>query len=394
MAERTRPVPVAEPGVGIPVFKPHIGSETTQAATEALEMGWLGMGSYVHEFEQGLTNYLELAPQRQLVAVNTGTSALHLALLVAGVGPGDEVITPALNNIGDLQAIAMCGAEPVFADIREENYGIDLASAERMLSSRTKAIIALHYMGIPCDRDDVFEFAREHGLRVIEDMAHAIGTRWQGRPIGADGDLVAFSFDAIKTLTCVDGGAVVVPTENDAAYVRRARFLGTTQSTARLYTNQRSFDWDVEELGFRYHLSNLHAAIGLSQLERLPTFIENRRRYARLYNAALGQIEGLIVPQSDFEDVSLFHYVIRVLNGRRSELANFLRERGIDTGIHWKPGHRLSRFSDCRGADTLPVADRVGSEITTLPLWSFMDDRVIETVVEGIANFFDPDVGP
>jgi dTDP-4-amino-4,6-dideoxygalactose transaminase len=373
----------------IPVFKPHIGHETQDAAREALDLGWLGMGSYVGRFENELSSYLELPADRHLIAVNTGTSALHLALKAAGVGPGDEVITPALNNIGDYQAIGMCGARPVFADIREDNLGIDVDSAERVLGPKVKAVIALHYMGVVCDRDRVYAFAHNHGLRVIEDAAHAIGSRHNGAIIGAAGDLTCFSFDPIKTLTCIDGGAVVVPSLEEAESLFPARLLGMTQPNERLYANSRAYGFDVQEQGFRYHLANLHAAIGLSQLQRLPEFISNRRKYARAYNEALENLDGVVVPQTDFNDASVFHYVIRVLDGSREGLRDYLRDRQIDTGIHWVPGNRLTWLKDCRGADAVPVTDQIGEEILTLPLWSYMEESVLTDVVDGVTSFFD-----
>jgi dTDP-4-amino-4,6-dideoxygalactose transaminase len=373
----------------IPLFKPHIGSETIEAATSALEMGWLGMGSYVHEFETELSAYLELPAARRLVAVNTCTSALHLALLASGVGPGNEVLTPALNNVGDFQAIEMCGARPVFVDIREDDLGIDVEAAERLVGPDVKAVIALHYMGVPCDVAGVYGFAGRHGLRVVEDAAHAIGTRHEGSMIGSTGDLACFSFDAIKTLTCVDGGAVVTPTVEEAEPLIAARLMGMTQSVDALYANSRSGAYDVKAPGFRYHLANLHGAIGLSQLRRLPEFISNRCSYAKRYNDLLTPLDGLIVPHTDFEDVSVFHYVVRVLDRRREDLATHLRQRGIETGVHWAPGNRFSLWKDCRGASDLPVTDRVGDEIMTLPLWSLMEDGVVEQVAAGIRSFFE-----
>lgn len=243
----------------IPVFKPYIGSDTIKAAVDALDLGWLGMGSYVKEFEERLTTYLELPLQYCLVAVNTCTSALHLALLTAGVGPGDEVITPALNNIGDFQAIGMCGARPVFVDICEDNMGIDPELIEPALGPNVKAIIALHYTGLPCRIDGVLEVARKYRLRVIEDAAHALGTRWQGKMVGSYGDIICFSFDPIKTLTCIDGGAIVVPRAEEAEMLFPARLLGMTQSNEQLYSNNRAYHFDVLGQGFRYHLANLHA---------------------------------------------------------------------------------------------------------------------------------------
>jgi dTDP-4-amino-4,6-dideoxygalactose transaminase/RimJ/RimL family protein N-acetyltransferase len=372
----------------IPVFKPHIGSETIKAATDALDMGWLGMGSLVKEFEESIASYLELEAPRQAVAVNTCTSALHLALLLAEVGPGDEVITPALNNIGDFQAIGMCGARPVFADIREDDLGLDPVSVEEMIGPKVRAIIALHYTGIPCHIREIREIARRRGIRLIEDAAHATGTRVFGRPIGAEGDLACFSFDAIKTLTCIDGGLVVTARPEEAARLYPLRLLGMTQPNERLYANSRAYQFDVCGQGFRYHLANLHAAIGLSQLKALPTFIANRRSYCALYRSMLDDVPGILTPSSDFADASMFVFVIRVLGGKRSELAAHLRSRGIDTGIHWVPGNRHQWLRGARGADKLPVTDRVGDEILTLPLWSFMTPSIIAEVASAIREFF------
>lgn len=370
----------------IPVFKPAIDADTIKAAVDALHLGWLGMGSYVREFEEELTKLLELGDDRTAIAVNTGTSALHLALLSAGVGPGDEVITPSLNNIGDLQAVGMCGAEPVFVDIREDDLAIDPKLIPAIIGPRTKAIIALHYMGVPCRIDEIHEVGRAHGIRVVEDAAHAIGTRTRSRRIGSFGDIACFSFDAIKTVTCIDGGAVVLPRQC-AGPLYPQRLLGMTQPNERLYSNARAYHFDVHEQGFRYHLANLHAAIGTSQLRALPTFIANRQKCARTYNESFRDLPGLIAPNSDFSDVSLFHYVVRVAGGGRDEFREHLRACGVDTGVHWLPAHWFSKFRTCRGADALPVTDRVGSEIVTLPLWSSMDEDTISTVVDAVRGF-------
>lgn len=371
-----------------PVFKPYIGSDTIKAAVDALDLGWLGMGSYVKEFEEKLTSYLELSPEYRLVAVNTCTSALHLALLSAGVGPGDEVITPALNNIGDFQAIGMCGARPVFVDICEDDLGVNPELIEKAIGPKVKAIIALHYMGVPCKIEDVFRVAEKYNLRVIEDAAHGVGTRLDGKPIGSYGDLTVFSFDAIKTLTCIDGGAVIVPKASDADKLYPARLLGMTQSNERLYSNNRAYQFDVYDQGYRYHLANLHASVGLSQLEKLPEFIANRQKYCRMYNDLLRDITGIIVPQTHFDDVSAFHYVIRVKDGKRQALADYLKRFDVDTGIHWLPGNRFTWLKDCRGAQNLPVTDKIGDEILTLPLWSYMPEEIIVKVADLIKKFY------
>lgn len=370
----------------IPVYKPLIDEQTHQAARAALENGWLGMGSFVGEFENAFSRFLD-CDERRCVAVASGTAALHLALLLAGVGPGHEVITPSLNNIGDFQAIKAVGAEPVFCDIREDNLGIDCASAARLVSEKTKAVIGLHYFGIPCDMDGVFSLAREHGLRVIEDDCHAIGTRLDGKHAGNYGDLACFSFDAVKTITCIDGGMIVVNSQDEVDRLHQYRLIGMSQSHTRLYADSRAWSYDVFDIGFRYHLANLHAAIGLSQLGRIDTILANRRRACRYYNEHLEGIEGLTIPRSDYSDVGPFMYYVRVHHGRRQEFIDYLRSQGVETGIHWRPGHQFSLFRDNRRAE-LPVTDRIGEELLTLPLHSVMSEATLDRIVSSVKSFF------
>ena len=370
----------------VPVFKPHLGVDTLKAVTDAFDVGWLGMGSFVKDFEEGLAKYLGLQ-DKYVVAVNTGTSALHLALLIAGIGQGDEVIAPSFNNIADFQAIVAVGAEPVFCDISDSSLGIDCDKARALISPRTKAIIGTDYAGVPCDLDGMYALAQQHGLRVIHDAAHSIGSRYKGRLIGSFGDIVIFSFDPVKTITCIDGGALVVNSQADAEKLHYYRLLGMTQSASRMYTNNRAWTYDVVSQGFRYHLSNIHASVGLSQLKMLDEFIANRQRHCRLYSSLLEDVDGIQTPQTDFNDIAPFIYYIRVKDGRRDELIPYLRQEGIDTGIHWVPAHNFSFLQNCRCGD-LSVTDRVGQEILTLPLYSYMDPDIIARVSEAIKDFF------
>lgn len=368
----------------IPVFRPFIGSDTRQAAVDALDLGWLGMGSYVQRFEERLEAILG-GGDRRVVAVNTGTSALHLAMLVLGIGPGDEVITPSFNNIGDFQAIRAAGAEPVFCDIEEDTLGIDVGKAEALVSARTKAVIGVDYAGIPCALDELEAMARRHDLKVIHDAAHSLGSRFKGRPIADFGDITVLSFDPVKVITCIDGGALVVRCPDHVAALHRLRLLGMDQSATRMYTNRRAWTYDVAGPGFRYHLANLHASIGLSQLDRLDEFIASRRQTCRRYTELLSQVPGLTLPATDFEDVAPFIYYVRVLGGRREAAIAELKELGIDTGIHWIPGHKFSFLTACRRGD-LPVTDRVSAQILSLPLHSFMADTSVERVVDGLSR--------
>lgn len=370
----------------IPVYKPLINEHTFKAAHDALENGWLGMGSFVGGFEDAFSRFMN-CEGRRCVAVATGTAALHLAMLLAGVGPGDEVITPSLNNIGDFQAIKAVGAEPVFCDILEENLGIDCTSAESMVSEKTRAIIGLHYDGIPCDMDGVFRLAEKHNLRVIEDDCHAIGSYINGKHAGNYGDIACFSFDAVKTITCIDGGMIIVNTEEEVNKLHQYRLIGMSQSHKKLYSNSRSWHYDVFDVGFRYHLANLHAAIGLSQLEQIEVILANRRQYCCYYSEHLRDVEGLTIPMSDFANVGPFMYYVRVHNNLRQECIQYLLERGVETGIHWRPGHQFSFFQNNRRA-ALPVTEMIGEELLSLPMHSIMPDETLDRVVTCLKSFF------
>jgi dTDP-4-amino-4,6-dideoxygalactose transaminase len=371
---------------GMPVFKPAIDQQELDAAREALELGWLGMGAYVGAFEQKLETFLR-ATDRRVVAVSTGHAALHLGLLLAGVGPGDEVITPSFNNAADFQAILATGAEPVFCDIDDESLCIDLASAERMVSPRTKAVIAMDYDCILCDHDGVAEFARSHGLRVIHDAAHSFGSKYKGKMVGSFSDMTMFSFDPVKTVTCIDGGALVVQTEEEVSRLHEMRLIGMMQPAKVMYSNARAWTYDMRMLGFRYHMPNLHAAIGLAQLAKIDAIVETRRASCRYYNHHLGQIPEIAVPKTDFEDITPFLYYVRVPADRRDAFRHFLGQQRIDTGIHWQPGHWFTLLRNCR-RDDLPVTERVGQEIVSLPLHSFMSMEMRERVVDGVTAFF------
>jgi len=370
----------------IPVFKPLIEQEEIDAARNALQLGWLGMGTYVGMFEQQLKDFLG-AEHRHVVAVSTGHAALHLGLLLAGVGPGDEVITASFNNAADFQAILACGAAPVFCDIDEDSLCIDLDIAERLVSPRTKAIIVMDYDCILCDHDRVAEFSRRHRLRVIHDAAHSFGSKYKGQRVGSFSDIATFSFDPVKAITCIDGGALVVRSEDEVRRLHEMRLIGMSQSAKVMYQNTRAWTYDVSSIGFRYHLANLHAAIGLAQLAKIDRIMESRHAACRYYNERLKEIPAVIVPKTDFVDITPFLYYIRVPEDRRDPLRKLLRDNGIDTGIHWPPGHHFTMLKDCRRGD-LSVTERVSNSILSLPLHSCMSTKTLDRVIDGITSLF------
>jgi dTDP-4-amino-4,6-dideoxygalactose transaminase len=369
----------------IPVFKPLLEAEDYAAAQRSLEAGWLGMGADVAAFERALAEIVS-APDRHVAAVSTGHAALHLAFLLAGVGPDDEVITPSFNNVADFQAILATGACPVFCDVDEQTLCIQPSRLEELIGPKTRAIVAMDYACHLCDHETIAGIASRRGLRVIHDGAHSIGSRHKGKPVGSFSDITIFSFDPVKTFTTIDGGAIVARGKDDLARLHEMRLLGMSQPASVMYQNQRAWTYDVERLGFRYHMANLHGAIGVAQLAKRERIARTRRESFTYYAESLKDVEGLRIPSCDVESVIPFIFYVRVRDGRREALRAHMKERGVDTGIHWQPGHRFSLFKDCRRGD-LSVTELVGREILSIPFHSAMDRTAQDRVVEALRSF-------
>lgn len=371
----------------LPVFRPYLGPEVRRAAEEAFDAGWVSIGKLTYEFEEELSCYLGLEPAgRHLLAMSSGTAALHCACLLAGAGPGDEVICPSFTYVACHQAITATGADVVFCDI-DHALGADPESIRSLIGPRTKAIMAVHYAGLPCRIDEIRSIGREHGLRVIEDAAHAFGTHHDGHAIGSTGDLVCFSFGPVKLITALEGGALVTPREEEVQIVKELRLLGVDIDRA-LRTNNRMWDYDVHRQGFRYHLGSIPAAIGMAQLAMADTFIGNRRRYCRELSARFRGIDGIAVPDTDFEDIASFIYFVLLDDAEtRSRLIEHMRLRGVATGIHFQGAHEFTYYADARRGD-LANTEAAAARQLTLPLYSHMDDETLERVVESVTSFF------
>ena len=370
----------------IPVFAPSIGEDTKKYLNEAIDIGWLGMGSASKEFEDRISDFLEL-DDRFVAVVNTGTSALHIALLTAGIGPGDEVITTSFNYVADHQAIKMTGADVVMCDIQDDNLGIDCKKAEELITEKTKAIIPLHFAGIPCDQQGVFNLAKKYDLRVIEDAMHAFGTEINGKKIGSYGDITCFSFDPVKIVTSVDGGCVIVNSKEELEKLYHLRLLGVDKDTVERYKNKRAWDYDVVDQGFRYHMNTISAVVGISQIKQTAKFIESRQKTCQRYNDTFKEISDLKIPQTDFSDISPFIYSLRILNGKREQLIEYLKNENIDVGIHFIPVHKHEYFKNSKFGN-MDITNKVVDEVLTLPLHSFMKEEFVKRVINEITNFF------
>jgi len=370
----------------IPVFKPLLENDELDAAREALEMGWLGMGGYVGDFEKAIHDLVD-AGDRHVVAVSTGHAAIHLSLLLMGVGPGDEVITPSFNNIADFQAILAVGAQPVFCDIHNDTLCIDVDKAHALVSDQTKAVIAMDYGSALCDHSAVQAFADQHGLRVLHDAAHSFGSSWNGKKVGSFSDTTMFSFDPVKTITTIDGGALIVKTEEEATRLREMRLIGMGQPSEVMYQNARAWTYDVKSLGFRYHMANLHARIGLSQIAKIDCIAQTRRAACRRYHQAFAALPQIQVAPDSYDHAAPFIFYIRVPQADRQAMRDHLTQQGVDTGIHWQPGHWFSLFKDARRGD-LSITQQIGQEILTLPLHSKMPDADVDRVIAAVSSFY------
>lgn len=353
-----------EPKKLIRLSKSCIGEAEKQAVLGVLGREFLGMGSEVLQFEQVLTEFFG----RPVICVANGTAALHLAVQACGIGPGDEVLVPSLTYVASFQAISATGAKPVACDIDPKNYLLDLSDAERRLSSRTKAIMPVHYSGGVGDLEATYAFANQNNLRVIEDAAHAFGTTYMGKRVGGFGDVACFSFDGIKNITSGEGGCIVTDDPVILRKVQDARLLGVEKDTQNRYAGRRSWEFDVANQGWRYHMSNIMAAIGLEQLKRFPVMAAKRQILALKYDELLQNHSRIQPLLRDYDSVVPHIYVVRIegmLN--RKSLQEKLLASGIQTGFHYQPNHLLSMYCDLDSLP-LPETNKVFPELLTLPL--------------------------
>ena len=361
----------------IRVSRSVVGEAEKLALAEVIDEGYLGMGVWVQRFEEALSEFFG---GRAVACVNSGTAALHLAFLAIGLKPGDEVLVQSLTYLATFQAISATGAIPVACEIDHSTITIDLEDAEHRVTERTKAIAPVHYASGVGPLDDIYNFAQRHNLRVVEDAAHAFGTVYRERDVGSFGDISCFSFDGIKNITSGEGGAVVTDDVPVIEHVRDARLLGIIKDTEQRYRSERSWEFDVTSQGFRYHMSNLFAAIGLVQLGRFPDFRARRVALAQQYVQALSGHPGLAMLDLNYEEVVPHIFPVRVLDDRRDALRQNLSSQGIECGIHYLPNHLLSFYGD--GQPALPVTEQMYRELLSLPLHPEITDQEQQRILE------------
>ena len=364
----------------IRLSKSCLGDLEKSAVLKVLDQGHLGMGAEVLEFEKALTSFFG----RPAVCVSSGTAALHLALQAVGINSGDEVLVQSLTYVASFQAISATGATPIACDIYTDTLCIDLKDAERKLTRNTKAIMPVHYSGGVGNLEQVYAFADKYSLRVIEDAAHALGTNYMDKKIGGFGDIACFSFDGIKNITSGEGGCIVTNDESILQIVRDIRLLGVEKDTEKRYSGRRSWDFNVIEQGWRYHMSNIMAAIGIVQLDRIEEFKSKRKEICKKYIEELGGINEVIFLDIDFNEIMPHIFVIKVQ--KRDELSRYLISNNIECGIHYKPNHLLSKYAS---KYILPKTEKIYGEILTLPCHSGLNISEQDEVISKIKRFYE-----
>ena len=374
---------------GVPLADLLVDDALRQAVAQVVDSGWWSMGPRVEEFEREFAAFVGV---EHALAVANGTAALHLALLAAGIGPGDEVVVPSLNFVAAANSIVHTGARPVFCDIvGEEDLNLDPADLEAAVGPNTKAIVVLHYGGFPCDMQSVREIADRHDLIVIEDAAHAPGGTWRGERCGALGLVGCFSFFSNKNMPVGEGGMVVT---DDGDLAERLRLLRSHGMTTLTWARHRGHapSYDVLLPGFNYRLDELRAAIGLVQLGRLPAENAGRARISARYREALHGTGGVTVPFGEVEEgTTPAHHLAVALapEGRRDDLRAALSERRIQTSVHYPPIHLFSHYSKSGAGRALPRTEGVAQRLVTLPLFAHMSDDQVELVVENVLAALD-----
>jgi len=368
----------------LPYCLPSIGQEEIDEVVDTLRSGWLSMGPKTLTFEQMVAEYADV---KHAVCVNSCTAALHLCLLGYDIGPGDEVITTPYTFAATGNTIVHVGAKPVFVDVLEQDFNIDPELVKEKITKRTKAIVPVHFAGQPCDMNALNEIAEDHHLIIIEDAAHAIGSRYRGKKIGAMGNPTCYSFYATKNMTTGEGGAVVTEDDRLAARLKTLRLHGISKDAWQRYSAKGSWYYEIEEAGWKYNMTDLQAAIGMHQISKLDGLIRTRRELAERYNRALGSTEKIRVPT---ERKDLFHayhlYPLLVPSESRGQFIDRMKQRNIGTSVHFIPLHLHPFYAQKYGfkRGDYPVAEYLYDREVSLPLYPGMTDQDVDDIVEAV----------
>ncbi|MCR4316950.1 MAG: aminotransferase class I/II-fold pyridoxal phosphate-dependent enzyme [Planctomycetes bacterium] len=375
----------------LPFSKPVIEEDEIAEVVESLRSGWITTGPKVQRFEK---MFVDRLGAKNAIAVNSATGGLHIVLHALGLKPEDEVIVPSLTWASTANVVELAGAKTVFCDVSRSTGNIDVEDAKRRITKQTRAIIPVHYTGQPADMDAVYALAKERGIVVIEDAAHAVGTKYKGREIGTFGDIVVFSFHPIKNITTGEGGMVIARDDAFADRLRLLRFHGVSKDAWKRYEKGGVPQFEVIEPGYKYNMLDLQAALGLHQLPKLERFIGRRTEIAELYGKLLADVPGIDpLGFEDYENKHAWHLYIVALDLAkvkltRNEFMQKLQEINIGTGLHFPALHTQEyyrgRYHHKRG--DLPNAEYLGERIMSLPLHPLLSDEDVHDVANALRH--------
>jgi dTDP-4-amino-4,6-dideoxygalactose transaminase len=374
----------------LPFFKPDVGEEEITAVAEVLRSGWLTYGPKVRQFGQACADYLDVPCA---VPVASCSAGLFLTLKAMGIGPGDEVVLPSMTFIATLTAVIHCGARPVLADMDPDNLGLDPEAFARGITPRTRAVIPVHLAGHPCRIMEIIAIAQQHGIKVMEDAAHSFGAAVDGRRIGGFGDATVFSFYATKCITTGDGGLVTTANQDMADKLQLLSYHGMDGNAWQRYGDKGRWYYEVVALGYKFHLGDPAAALGLVQLGRSDAFMARRTEVALRFNQAFADLPGITLPrQAEWARHAWHLYVLRldpaVIDGGRDGLIKDLTANKIGSSVHFIPLHHHPAYRN-EGAEftsVLPETEKYYREAVSLPLFPAMSDPDVEDVIEVVTG--------
>ena len=366
----------------IPVFRPYTDGKEIEYLKQVIDSGWWGLGPKTKEFEETFAKYIGC---NYGIGLNSATAALNLAFKAIGV-EDKEVITTSMTFVSTNHAILYNNGIPIFCDVEKDTLNIDANKIEELITPKTKAIIVVHYGGRACDMDKVMDIAKKYNLKVVEDCAHACGGEYKGRKLGSIGDFGSFSFQAVKNLSTGDGG--MLTTNNKVAYdfLMKYRWVGITKDTFSRDKGKYSWFYDVVNLGHKFHMNDITAAIGLAQFEKLEWMNKQREKWTNYYNEKLNGIGDIEIPtKKEYMKPAYHNYVIKT--ERRDELQEFLKAKEISTGVHYYPNHLYDMYKPYYRK--LPITESIWKKLMTLPLFPGMTKKEADFIIESIKEFFN-----